>query len=629
MDPSSRAPSGRPPARYARPALLWALFHVPIFVALYAPPIAAAVQATPPAWRAWLWPTFVPQAALLSLLGWLLALPLAPLPRVYRFAAPGLVGLATAAVALDSRIYASLGYHLNGLFLEIVFQPGALREAGVPLSDMALFVGAAVAFVALDVWLGAIFLRRFEPGERPRTWAWALAVLAIAAGERVYGAAMVHFAGSSFFAASTVLPLQVPVRMEGAMRRLFGEGQGDPITGWRGAGDARVPEGIDPAAMQLARRPDVLFLVAESLPAEHLDARTMPNLWRRAAAGARFPNHYSGSNNTEYGIFSLLYGLDARKLDATLGAGRRPLLFPALRSSGYALRVLASSCVDWMGLSQTVFGGVQDVLQTWCQGVPPERTDLEQIAAAKRFVEAQRPDQPLFLFMFFFGTHFNYFHEQQDEVFLPEWDGGGGLRATTEPGWRIQNRARNAAHALDRRIEGFLSWVEATRGRAPLVVFTGDHGEEFRQKGRIGHGSQVTREQINVPALWLGPGVPQGVFEGPTSHVDVVPTLFSLLGDAHPPSRYSDGLSMFASPPDRYVVATVGWEPSHAVIGRDLKVRMYAGLGAAHVTDPDDRPLADGRARMARDASRILRALRDEPEPAPPPAPAKQAAATR
>jgi hypothetical protein len=43
---------------------------------------------------------------------------------------------------------------------------------------------------------------------------------------------------------------------------------------------------------------------------------------------------------------------------------------------------------------------------------------------------------------------------------------------------------------------------------------------------------------------------------------------------------------------------------------------MYAGSAAAQVTDPDDRPLPDGAARMAHDASRILRALRGEAEPA-------------
>jgi hypothetical protein len=59
-------------------------------------------------------------------------------------------------------------------------------------------------------------------------------------------------------------------------------------------------------------------------------------------------------------------------------------------------------------------------------------------------------------------------------------------------------------------------------------------------------------------------------------------------------------------------VATVGWEPRYAVIGLDLKVVTYAGLGAAQVTDLDDRAVADGSQRLARHAGQILRALRGE-----------------
>jgi hypothetical protein len=60
------------------------------------------------------------------------------------------------------------------------------------------------------------------------------------------------------------------------------------------------------------------------------------------------------------------------------------------------------------------------------------------------------------------------------------------------------------------------------------------------------------------------------------------------------------------------VTTTVGWEPQYAVICKDLKIVMYAGLGTASITDPEDRPLADGAVRMAKNAGRIMRALRGD-----------------
>ncbi len=592
------------------PAVLWTLFHVPIFLALYAEGIAAVVRGTPEAYRAALWPTFVPQAALLSFVAFALGLPFAKLARAYRFAAPAAAAFVTAVLGLDSRIYQSVGFHLNGFFLRFLLQPNALREAGVPITDVLLYLGTVAAFAAVDVSAGAWFIRRFA-GPR-RAWTIALALVLLAAAERTYGTFLTYLAGPSMFAASTVLPLQVPVRMTSAWAGLFGSRQGkDPFSG--APASRRLPPGVAPAEIRLARKPDVVFVIAESLPAEHLDERTMPNLWRRAGRGALFTRHYAGASSTSYTLFSLIYGLQAQKLDSIVGAGRQPVLFPALAANGYQTKILAASCVDWMDLKETVFGGVPvEDLKTWCEDVEPPQRDAAMLAAADEFISRADASRPVFLFLFFFGTHFNYFLDEQDEVHRPFWDGMGGIKATQAEGSMIQNRARNAAHKLDRVLEGLLERLAARRGRAPLVVFTGDHGEEFRQKGHIGHGSAVTDEQIHVPAVWFGPGVPVGRFDAPTSHADVVPTLLALLGDDHPPALYADGVSMFAAPADRFVVATVGWEPLFAAIGSDLKVTMYSGLGTASVTDPDDRPLPDGGARMAASAGRILKAMRGE-----------------
>jgi membrane-anchored protein YejM (alkaline phosphatase superfamily) len=606
--PASRGSGG--PIRAA--ALAWSLLHAPLILFLYAPSVAAAVHAVPARFRLPLWPTFVPQALLIGLATFLVALPVSRWPRAYRFLAPAVTGLATAALALDSQIYRAVGFHLNGFFFRVILQPTGLRETGIATSDVVVVLGGATLFVLADTLAGAWFIGRFaRPGRR--AWRVALAVLLLAGGERVYGQVLAHFGGPAIFAASGVLPLQPPIRMGNLAKAVFGKRNQDPFAG---ADAMRLPAGVDPKDIHFERKPDVLFVVVESTPHDHLDAQTMPNVWRHAAEGARFTNHYSTASATHYAIFSLVYAIQAQKLEATVGAGRRPMLFPAFKSNGYDVRMLAASCVDWMDLKQTVFGGAGDALETWCNK-PGLQADAEMVARAKELAARTPADQPLFMFLFFVGPHFDYPYEPQDKLFEPEWDGRGGVKATTADGALIKARARNAARTADRRIEEVVADVARARGRAPLVFFTADHGEEFRQKGHIGHGSDVTEEQIHVPAAMWGPDVPRGVFDSPTSHADVAPTLFAMLGDRHAPSLYSDGMDMFQSPPDRFVVATVGWEPRHAVIGKDLKVRMYAGLGSADITAPDDTPLADGQARLAANAGKIMRALRGEPEGAP------------
>jgi len=613
-------------AGYRFPALVWALLHVPLVIALYAGPIADALGAMPPAYRWPVLPVYLPQAALVSLVAWLLALPLSRWPRAYRYAAPALVALVFAVVVVDSRVYEQVRFHLNGFFLTVLVQPQALRVTGVPTAHVALVVAGALLFVALEAWAGARFLRRFASARR--SWTWALALLLLAAGERVYASGLTYLGGQSVYAAATTLP-HVHVTMVGTYRKLFGKRVVDQFAGQE---SLRLPAAIGAEEIRFTRKPDVLLVVAESLPHDHLNPTTMPRLWRRIdEGGARFTRNYSGSSSTNFSLFSIIYGLQPQKLERVIGAGRRPLLFPAMQANGYQVRALAGSCLEWMQLRDTVFAGIPDdhVRNSCADGDWGERDDA-LLADTRAQVERADPSKPLFTFLFFFETHFIYYYGPESGIHKPDWDGTGGFRTTKVPGWMIKNRAMNAAHALDLQLDRFLTWYEAERGRRPLVVFTGDHGEEFRQKGHIGHGSAVTDEQIHVPLAILGDGVPRGTFDVVTSHVDLVPTIFSLLGDETPPRLHADGMSVFQAPEDRFVLATVGWEPRHALVGKDLKVMVYGGMAGAAVTDLDDRPLPDGNARLAESAGRILQAMRgeaDRPEARREPPPGARAAA--
>ena len=587
------------------PSLRWALLHAPVVFLLYLPQVRAAVQAAPPGFRLALWPTFAVQALVAAVVPVVLTLPAARWPRVHRIAAPAATGLLLALAVLDSQVQRAVGFHLNGFILTVLRQPTGLAEVGLG-RGAALGISAGLIAVAIaDAWLGVRFVTR-RPVTRSAFPALA-ALLLLGLSERVYGQVLAHNGGPALFAAGGVLPLQVPVRMGALLSKVLGARDGSPVMA-APPGDG-LPPGLAASEVRFTRTPDVLFVLAESLPHDHLAPDVMPALWRRAEGGARFTRHYAGASSTAYTLFSAFYGLQAQKLEATVGAGRRPLLFDAFRENGYTVRALAASCVDWMGLRETVFAGLSGALETWCSE-PGLWRDEAMVERARALAAATPRDEPLFLVLFFNATHFSYARADQDVAFLPEWDGAGGLRSTRADPGAIRNRARNAARTVDRLLAGFLSELEARRGAAPLLVFTGDHGEEFRQKGHLGHGSAVVDEQVHVPLVIAGPGVSPRVVEAPTSHVDLVPTLLAALGDRHPPALHSDGIDAFGAEPARFVVTTVGWEPSHAAIGMDLKVRSYAGAPVAEYTDPLDRPIADGPTRAAANAGAILRALR-------------------
>jgi arylsulfatase A-like enzyme len=69
-----------------------------------------------------------------------------------------------------------------------------------------------------------------------------------------------------------------------------------------------------------------------------------------------------------------------------------------------------------------------------------------------------------------------------------------------------------------------------------VVVVTADHGEEFFEHGRFGHGKTLYDEVVHVPLVMVGPGLPVGVVRDDAAMlVDVAPTVAKLVGIAPGP----------------------------------------------------------------------------------------------
>ncbi len=605
-----------PPARhYLRPALLWALAHGLLVLVFYRLALARAADSLAPGMRLPLLAGYGVEALALGLAGLVLTLPLLVLGKRYAWAAPLLLALLAAFLYLDSLAFDALGMHVNGLVLQVVLQPNGLSETGLPAGEVAWVVGRLAALVALGTWVGSVTLRRFATPKR--AWPIALAVLGLWAGERALSAYQIFVGGQPAEHAVTVLPLQPRVRFN----KLLAAVTGRPAVRELDADlspQVGTPAGsVDPADVHFERTPDVLLVVIESLRADFLAPEVMPNLHRRAATGTVFRRHYSAAAATQFSLFGLLYGIDAQRRDAVVGAGRTPLLFPALARHGYESRFLTASSVEWMDLKQTVFRDVTGGLETEFTGSGAEK-DAAMLASARRVLAELPPEKPLFLFLFFAGTHYNYSYPERSAVFAPAWDGSGTLAASRLPPELLMNRAKNAAYEVDAKLEEFLREYQARRGQAPLLVVTGDHGEEFGEHGFLGHATDVNSRQLHVPMVIFDEQLPPGVVDRITSHVDVVPTIFGLLGDRHRPAELGDGLPMYEVPEKRYVLASVGWKQKFALIGPELKAVFHSrdvGLGGVQVTDPDDRPLPDAADRFAREAPSLLLRLRGGSRP--------------
>lgn len=81
-------------------------------------------------------------------------------------------------------------------------------------------------------------------------------------------------------------------------------------------------------------------------------------------------------------------------------------------------------------------------------------------------------------------------------------------------------------------------------GDKTVIVITSDHGEEFEEHGRMGHGQTLYDEVTRVPLLIRAPGlVRPGRHDGRVSLLDIMPTILSLAGIEYPPDQF-DGVSL-------------------------------------------------------------------------------------
>ncbi len=137
-----------------------------------------------------------------------------------------------------------------------------------------------------------------------------------------------------------------------------------------------------------------------------------------------------------------------------------------------------------------------------------------------------------------------------------------------------------------------------------VVVITGDHGEEFYDHGKFGHGRQLYDESLRVPLVIRFPGrVPRGTdVEQAVGLVDVVPTVVGLLGargtapgPATPPPLREFGHDLAPLLRGGSVTPGPGWPLFGGLRGTQAFVRWQGFKLIRHLSDSAPEELYDLR----------------------------------
>jgi len=298
---------------------------------------------------------------------------------------------------------------------------------------------------------------------------------------------------------------------------------------WRSSWAPRPAPGSTPGARSL------VFITVDALRADH--AERMQIYRDLSARGVRFERAYAPYPSTILSFYSILTG----RAPSAIRTERWvkwdvPVPDPSETLPGR----LASTGWQTAGLFfHHIFhperGITRGFEQVWTASPDPSvvvwgRSSEETADRALRFLEeaARAPRRPFFLWVHFYDPHEPYVRHPEVPVDDPE-----DLAQLYEGEIRFADR--HAMRLLDHMREtGLLERV--------LLVFAADHGEALGEHGQSFHASTLYEEQVRVPLVVSGPGVPAGVRRRePVSLMDLADTVCEEL--ALPRLAHSQGAS--------------------------------------------------------------------------------------
>lgn len=350
----------------------------------------------------------------------------------------------------------------------------------------------------------------------------------------------------------------------------------DELAAAKIAHDATNPAPADLSAfVQKPGLPNIILVIFESFRPAALSPSLMKKLDAWSNQGLRLDRHYSGSNCSHLGLFSLFYGRSPLGYHQTLDRKVPSQLLESLHRSGYNITFLTSgevkgfrrlhefisdrSCDEVITEGDFVLNGMKD----W-----PD-SDRRKLAHVRNIVTSGR-DRPQFVFFYLVSSHFRYAFPPEFDIFKEKPSFWQFLNARDQ----IQNHLNRYANALlflEYELMNLLKSIDLERN---IVIITGDHGESMGEDGVFTHASRMSEAQLRVPCVMVGGGIKPRVINTATAHMDILPTLLHALSGKPAAVRNILGRDLIAdqAPADEVFLTPANgpeWEGLLMIRGKD------------------------------------------------------------
>ncbi len=331
---------------------------------------------------------------------------------------------------------------------------------------------------------------------------------------------------------------------------------------------------------------NVLILAIDSLRADVVDAKTMPNLTGLQQRAMVFQEHYSAGNATRAGVFGLFYGLPPFYWQSALSTNVPSSMVTGFQKAGYEITAFATATLLRPEFYATVFSSVRPLRMGSDTGETVAERDRDSVDDFEKWLEQRDTNKKFMSFMFLDSVHSLDFPEDLDVPYDDYWQEVDRLKLSPDFDPREYfNRYKNAAYWQDVLIGRVLQILEKNdRLKDTIVIVTSDHGEEFNDSklNYWGHNGNFSDAQIKIPLVIVWPGMPAQQITHRTTAYDVGATLLKrVLAVQNPIEDFSVGKDLF-DPKGREVFFVGSYNEDAIVTGDEVLLIKMSGALEGH-----------------------------------------------
>lgn len=320
-----------------------------------------------------------------------------------------------------------------------------------------------------------------------------------------------------------------------------------------------IAQAIDQDQTILVKKPNIYLFIVESLREDSINAEVAPHLTQFKNDYAHFDQAVSSGNGTHLSWFSIFHSqfpYHWKQFQTHWKMGSPAL--NVLKKWGYKIRVYSSAQLGYYGMEKLLFGDQLLESQQNFHHVPPATAADTDLAALSKLQKdmAENPElsEAQVFIIFWDCTHFDYsWPKGWRPKFTPFAQELAYFRAFQSEKLirNIKNRYNNAVNYMDSLFGNFLK--NLPNKEEAIVIFTGDHGEEFFEHGHLFHNSHLVYEQTNVP-LYFKFGNQERKLPSRflASQMDIFPSIIDYLSGM--PAPFLQGHSLFQAPQWPYAV---------------------------------------------------------------------------